>query len=239
MLPPSAPPQFNATAAVRRVDVGVCSCFVVDDALSRPQAWVDWAASQAFEPAEANAYPGSLLAAPPELESALDGWFAHKVRSGFEVRRTLSRYARFALLHTPAAALSPGQRLCHRDRVVVAPALCVASVLYLFGDARLGGTAFYRPRGTPAQTHQLINDAQTLDDAAFQARYGVAAAYMTASNELFELTGVVPAAWNRLIFYDGGQFHSGHIERPDLLTHDVRTGRLSLNGFFACRQAAR
>jgi len=42
-----------------------------------------------------------------------------------------------------------------------------------------------------------------------------------------------------LIFYDGGQFHSGHIDHPELLTDDARRGRLTFNGFFACRQGAR
>jgi hypothetical protein len=46
----------------------------------------------------------------------------------------------------------------------------------------------------------------------------------------------VPARYNRIVFYEGTLFHSGEIARPDLLTRDPRSGRLSLNGFFNCRR---
>ena len=59
---------------------------------------------------------------------------------------------------------------------------------------------------------------------------------MTASNAYFERIATVPAAWNRLIFYDGGLFHSAHIEQPALLASDPTRGRLTLNGFFTCRR---
>jgi Family of unknown function (DUF6445) len=49
---------------------------------------------------------------------------------------------------------------------------------------------------------------------------------------------VVPAAFNRAVFYDGGQFHSSHITQPALLSADPARGRLTLNGFFICRRAA-
>jgi hypothetical protein len=50
---------------------------------------------------------------------------------------------------------------------------------------------------------------------------------------------VVPPRFNRLIFYDGSLFHAGDIPHPGLLRDDVRSGRLTFNGFFVCRRAAR
>jgi hypothetical protein len=85
----------------------------------------------------------------------------------------------------------------------------------------------------------LLVDAQELGNAEFGARYGVEPGYMTRSNAHFEQVAQVPAAWNRMIFYNGGAFHSAQIEHPDLLSDDPRRGRLTLNGFFACRRAAR
>ena len=55
---------------------------------------------------------------------------------------------------------------------------------------------------------------------------------MTGSNDIAELLTVVPARFNRLIFYDGEAPHSGHIANPDMLSDDVSKGRLTLN-FFA------
>jgi hypothetical protein len=230
---------FNPAPRVEVVEVGPEQvCVVVDDALIDPDSLVAWVDRHSFEPTAANAYPGLLMDAVPALEQSLDGFFSQHARARLGARRTVSMYARFSLVTLATEALRPGQWQCHRDRVVVAPALCAASVLYLFHDERLGGTSFYRPRGTPEQTERLLADAQSLDAAEFGARYGVAPGYMTASNDHFEQTGHVPAAWNRLIFYDGGQFHSAQIEHPELLSDDARRGRLTFNGFFACRRGA-
>lgn len=231
---------FNPAPRIDEVEVGPGQrCIVVDDALIDPDGLVDWVDRHRFEPAEANAYPGQLMESVPVLEQSLDGFFTQHIRSRLGARRTVSMYARFSLVTLAPGDLQPGQWQCHRDRVAVAPALCAASVLYLFRDMRLGGTSFYRPRGVPGQLDRMLADAQTLSATEFGARYGVSPGYMTSSNDHFEQTGHVSAAWNRLIFYDGGQFHSGHIAHPELLSDDARRGRLTFNGFFACRQGAR
>lgn len=230
---------FNPAPRVDEVVVGPGQrCLVIDDALIDPAGLVDWVDRHRFESAEGNAYPGQLMEAVSVLEQSLDGFFTQHVRPRLGARRTLGMYARFSLATLAPDALQPGQWQCHRDRVAVAPALCAASVLYLFHDVRLGGTSFYRPRGTAAQLERMLHDAQALDAASFSARYGVHPGYMTGSNDHFEQTGHVPAAWNRLIFYDGGQFHSGHITHPELLSDDAHRGRLTFNGFFACRRGA-
>ena len=56
-------------------------------------------------------------------------------------------------------------------------------------------------------------------------------AYITGSNELVELVDVVPARFNRFVFYSGEIPHSGHITSPELLSEDFRLGRLTLNCF--------
>lgn len=230
---------FNPAPQVRVIEVGPAQvCVVIDDALLDPDGLIDWVGAHHFERSTANAYPGLLMDSVETLEQSLDGYFRQHARLQLGARRTLSMYARFSLVTQSPQALQPGQWLCHRDRVAVMPALCAASVLYLFGDSRLGGTSFYRPRGTPAQVERLLADAQRLDAATFSDRHGVLPGYMTASNEHFEQTGHVPAAWNRLIFYDGGQFHSAQIDHPELLSEDPRRGRLTFNGFFACRRGS-
>ena len=71
----------------------------------------------------------------------------------------------------------------------------------------------------------------------FEQKYSIKPAFMTQSNEFFELIGTVPAKWNRLIFYDGMQFHSGDIRHPELMSNNPELGRLTLNGFFTGRSA--
>jgi Family of unknown function (DUF6445) len=233
---------FNAQVAVQEVRFGSGRvCHVVDDALTDPSALVDWAATQTLDPPQTNAYPGRVAAVPAALSHSLDSFFAQHLRSRMGGRRTLDMYARLSLVTQQPAQLRPCQWLCHRDRAGMDPreVLFAASVLYLFTNPDLGGTSFFEPRQSAADTAQLLNDAQVLTNAEFAQRYGLMPGYLCASNDYFEQVAQVPARWNRLIFYDGGLFHSGHLARPDLLKDDVRTGRLTVNGFFGCKRAAR
>jgi hypothetical protein len=110
--------------------------------------------------------------------------------------------------------------------------------LYLFKDPELGGTSFYRPKQPLADTHALFDAWAGMADEEFTRTIGAAPAYLTGSNDYFELIATVPAAYNRVIFYDGSIFHSSHITRPELLSTDPASGRLTLNGFWVCRKAA-
>jgi hypothetical protein len=119
-----------------------------------------------------------------------------------------------------------------------ASVLYVASVLYLFRDPALGGTSFYVPRQPMEDTERLVRDSHLLDAREFGARYGLQAGYMDGGNAFFECVARVPAAWNRMILYDAGFFHSGDIGRPDRLAADPAAGRLTANGFFNCSRQA-
>ena len=68
-----------------------------------------------------------------------------------------------------------------------------------------------------AETKRFRDDANTLDGAAFEARYGIAPGYMTGSNRYFEVIGRVPARWNRMVLHDGAVWHgAGAAQRCDL-----------------------
>jgi hypothetical protein len=136
--------------------------------------------------------------------------------------------------------LEPRQWQCHRDRIAADPhqTLFAASVLYLFHETGLGGTSFYVPRQSDALTDQMIMASQALSASEFSQRYGLQAGYMLGSNAYFECIASVPAAWNRLIFYDGSLFHSADIVQPARLSANPAQGRLTLNGFLTCRRNA-
>jgi hypothetical protein len=233
---------FNPAPRVSAVPIAPGEfCIVIDEALADPEGLVSWAATQQFRPAEGFPYPGVIVDAPAPVAVMVGDYFAEHARGRLGGRRTLSATVRLSLVTLAPRELRPVQWQCHRDRLGSAPhdLRLAAMVTYLFRDAGLGGTSFYRPRLSEAETERMIQDAGRMEAAQFSARYGLEAGYLTGSNRYFERLAQVPAAWNRMLFYNGDLFHSGDIIAPARLSGDPRTGRLTLNGFFSCRPAAR
>lgn len=231
----------RAEARVLTVD-GRPLCHVVDGALENPGEWRDFAsaARNAFADAPHNAFPGPELRLPDPSVAGLGTYFDERFRASFDGRRTERFYARLSMVTRAPEALMPWQWQPHVDQLSTAPDQVVAaSVLYLFDDPTLGGTAFYQPRRPAAELLPMIEDSARLPPEEFSARYGVAPGYMTSSNDWFEKVASVPAAFNRLIVYSGTVFHSGDIAHPERLDDDPATGRLTINGFFVCRRRAR
>jgi hypothetical protein len=215
---------------------------VIDGALENPDDVVDLAVQyrHLFEPAAAYAYPGLELWVHEQVLARITDFFAQHLRARLGARRTLQASARLSLLTRPAAALQPRQWFCHRDdEGLPAGEMVAAGVLYLFHDAALGGTSFYRPRLPAAETAQLIDDAKRLDGAAFTARWGLAPGYQTGDNAAFERVAQVAAAYNRLVVYDGGVFHSSDTPDAPPQAADPQCGRLTLNTFLRCTRVAR
>lgn len=233
-------PFFNPNPSVSVVPIGrQRSCVVIDEVLSNPQAMVAWAAGQAFKTPGDNPYPGLVLDPPAAVTQRMTEHFAVYARGRLGGRRTQASTLRFSIVTTPAAQLRPVQWQCHRDRLAVNPegVLYAASVLYLFHDPRLGGTSFYEPKCPEDQLKRMREDSETMGSEQFGERYGLQPGYMAGSNTYFERVAHVGAAWNRMIVYDGGQFHSGEINETAGMSADPRVGRLTLNGFFVCSRA--
>ncbi|HZP64777.1 MAG TPA: DUF6445 family protein [Rudaea sp.] len=234
--------RFTSKPRIERVALGDAhACYVIDDALCEPERLADFAAAQAheFRNVDFNYYPGTYLIPPAEVGAALGDFFAQHVRRLFDSRRIVDLHCRLSIVTLAPEALKPGQWICHRDSAYVPPERSIqASVLYLFRDSSLGGTSFYEPLLPPQEAARLLHDSTTLDAAAFAQKYTIERGYMCGSNAYFRCIGSVPAAWNRLIFYDGGILHSGDIGAPHKLSADPRAGRLTLNGFFTSRRRA-
>jgi hypothetical protein len=234
--------MFNPQPRLTRVNVGgVHDVWVVDDVLLEPEALRQRAIAGRtnFRAAPFNAYPGLEWPQGADVDGALSEFFMLHLRQRLGARRTQGMYSRLSLATLQPAQLRPLQRLCHRDRFGTTAGQTVAAcTLYLFDDAALGGTSFYLPRRPIEDLNDDIRRWAAMDDAAFTAELGAPPGYLCASNAHFELAAVVPAAFNRAVFYDGSQFHSSHITQPGLLSADPARGRLTLNGFFICRRAA-
>lgn len=232
---------FNPTPRIQILPItSHDACYVIDDALLDPNAWVEYAAQHAAQFADApfNAYPGPELRLPDAISAQLDQFFSLHLRGAFGVRRTLRMYSRLAMVTRAPAQLRPWQTIPHRDRLGGdASERVVASVLYLFRDERLGGTHFFVPQRGPQEIAALLRDANQLPGETFTARHGIAQAYANESSAYFERVLTVAPRWNRLIVYRGDSFHSGQIADPARLSDDPRHGRLTLNGFWTCRRA--
>lgn len=232
--------MFNPEAEVRIVELDERHfCVVIDDALLDPEGLVAGVAArrEAFRPVDFSAYPGVHLPAPAPLVAELGELFAGRIRRRFDARRCLNIECRFSMITLPAPLLKPYQWLCHVDDVDVPPGRSMqACVLYLFKDARLGGTSFYELNRPPEEIVALFKDARQLSAADFRARHGIEPGYQHRGNDYFRLLGTVEPHWNRLIFYDGGMLHAANVVQPEALSDDPRTGRLTLNGFFTCRR---
>ena len=233
--------RFHPRPRVEAVPLaGGHHCLVIDDALAEPEAWVEHAAASRarFAETEGNAYPGPELRLPEPAVAALDDFFALHARRALGGRRTLRRTARLSLATRQPEQLQPRQWLCHVDRLDLGAGESIAaSVLYLFREPALGGTAFFRPRRPAGEVIALIQESAKLGPAEFRQRHGLTPCYMTEDNHWFESVATVSASFNRLIFYPGSHFHSADIRQPDRLSPDPRTGRLTLNGFFICRRS--
>ena len=233
---------FNPSPRVSAVPIAPGEfCIVIDEALANPEGLIDWATKQRFTPPDGFAYPGVLLDAPPAVTAMVADYFAEHVRSRLGGRRTLTTRVRLSLVTVPPHELHPPQWQCHRDRLGPLPQSLrlAAMVMYLFRDSALGGTSFYRALLSDEETERVIEDAGRMSAAEFSERYGLEAGYLNGSNRYFERLAQVPAAWNRMLFYNSDLFHSGDIAAPARLSADPRIGRLTLNGFFTCRRAAR
>lgn len=233
--------MFNPDPKIQSVELpGYLPCLVLDNFLSDPQSLVEFAVREraAFKMAPHNAFPGLEMFMPPEFSQRIDEFFTLHIRRQLGARRTNKMFSRLSMVTLPPEELRPLQRLCHHDNYAEQPGECFpAMVLYLFDRPELGGTSFYRPRLDPATLAQRQVEWNAMSSDEFSAAIGSPPGYLCASNAYFDLIGTVPAAWNRAIFYDGSIHHSAHLEHPALLTSDPRAGRLTLNGFWQCRQA--
>jgi hypothetical protein len=216
------------------------SCYVIDDFLADPSACVELAVMHRsdFREAASNAYPGIELPMSQEINQALINFFSTYINRRFGVRKIKGSYSRLSLVTKKPEQLRPCQWICHRDGVSVPEdERMLASVLYLFQDASLGGTSIYRPKADQKLTASLIHDANTMAPNAFSDKYGITPGFMTESNDWFEKVISIGARWNRMVIYDSMVFHSGDILRPEAMTADPKTGRLSLNGFYRGRRS--
>ena len=231
--------RVNAGATIRREAIADNhDCVIVDDFLENPHELVEFAARHAaeFSPAR-SAYPGLLLRVDGDLLTEVYRFIRSRMSRHFAfLRGELTLWTYLSLATLRGGELSFLQRLCHTDPNTRPGRANYAALTYLFTNERLGGTAFYRWR-KPRVMAEVVDlerespgKGQAFLEEHFPA-YRNSTGYMTDSNELAERLCTIPARFNRMLFSSGEVPHSAAIAAPELLSKNVRKGRLTLNVF--------
>lgn len=213
-------------------------CVVVDDFLLHPETVIELAEQHAdLFSVPRHAYPGLVADININLTGDLRRYIQSKMARQFGfLRGGLDLTTVLSMATLKPEELSNLQRLCHSDPRTTAGRLNYAAVLYLFKDEALGGTGFYRWKDRPTMEKATELEMQDPEGAlAFLkesfASFSEPASYMTESNDVAELLTMIPARFNRWLFYPGSVPHSAFISAPEKLTSDFRSGRLTLNCF--------
>ena len=214
------------------------TCVIVDDFLMNPESVIDYAVEItdhfAIPP---KSYPGKVAEVRPIVADVICKYVKSSMSRHFPfMRGGIDAPSLLSMTTLRPDELSNLQRLCHSDPRTRADRVNYAGLLYLFKDESLGGTGFYRWRDRPTMEKATALEIQDPDAAlAFlQEHYPTfnqPPCYITESNEIAELVDVVPAKFNRWVFYSGDLPHSAHITAPEKLSDDFATGRLTLNCF--------
>ena len=231
--------RINTNASIRREAISEDRyCVVIDDFLQDPDALVEFAAHHAgdFSVPESQ-YPGLLYRIDDIAMTDVYRFIRTKMTKNFPfLRDDMKMWTNFSMVTLQPDELSTFQRLCHTDPIAGPGRMPYAALLYLFENEDLGGTGFYRWKELESmqQAYAIENEDPDKTMAFLQKHfqtYREPARYMTESNEIAELLCTIPARFNRLVFYSGTEPHSAAIAAPELLSNDIRKGRLTLNVF--------
>lgn len=176
-------------------------------------------------------YPGVRSALAADQQKALLQSVAPFLRDTFGADPdALDGESFYSMVTKAPAALDPIQRLPHYDGM---ERHRLAALLYL-GEAKDGGTSFFRQRGTGFET--ITPDRFQAYKAALEAgvaRHGLpSAGYVSDGGPLFDRTATVHAKPGRLVIYRGNLLHCSATPNNRTLPEDPKTGRLTLNAFF-------
>ncbi len=231
--------RLNPDLEVNRLSIsGDDFCVVIDEFLADPHALIDYACDKAAEfYVPEKSYPGLNLVLDERIVADFHRFVRTRMSRQFSfLRGNATLTTGLSMMTFRPRELSIWQRLCHTDIRDVRGRRKYASLVYLYDNADLGGTAFYRWKRPDIVRQALALDAKDNAVAAdFLAEHSETfrrpPCYLTDSNDLAERLLVVAPRFNRMVFYSGEIPHSAHITSPELLTTDFRAGRLTLNSF--------
>ncbi len=205
---------------------------VIDNLIADPDELVRMTSGKLFA-AGSSFYPGIRSKAPLSYNQFVVATLTEQFAEHFGLRgRTLRMtQCHYSLVTTPPAKLAYLQSIPHVDAYATDE---LAFVHYLF-KRDLGGTAFYRHRGTGFEFVDFERKARFIAAIEEEARGPdrPPPGYIDGDTPLYEQIARQDGVFNRLVVYRRNTLHSGCI-RPDFIPDaNPATGRLSLNGFIA------
>jgi hypothetical protein len=210
---------------------------VIENLLQNPQALIQFAAENNFEPypriASGKGYPGVRLTPPNEYSLPIAEFIKPIIQKEFgiidDIEMRKSECA-ISLITTKPEDLGTVQRLPHFD---TSNTNQFAALLYLC-DGSHGGTAFYRHNATGLEfiTPQTSEYYLNIFFAELEKQHPPPE-YFSNSDERFTKIGFLPAAVNRMVIYRSCVLHSPYINPEKSVDSDPRTGRLTVNSFVA------
>ena len=239
----AALPEFriNRDASIRREAISEdYDCAIVDDFLQDPHQIVEFAARHAGEFSKPESgYPGQQVLVNDHAMSEIYRFIRFNMTQHFPFfRGGMKLWALLSMVTLKPDELGTLQRICHTDPIPGVARKSYAGLVYVFVNVELGGAGWYRWRKSASELRYQAAAIEREDPdkglAFLQENfptYRKHARYMTETNEIAELLCEIPARFNRLIFYSGQIPHSGAIKAPELLSNDIRQGRLTLNVF--------
>jgi hypothetical protein len=233
------PFRINSNATVRREAISEDhDCVIIDDFLQNPHELVEFADRHAGDFSIPDSqYPGVLYRVDGDAMTDIYQFIRSKMTKQFPfLRGDLILWTYLSLVTVQPNELSNRQRACHSDPERRPGRKIYAALLYLFENEDLGGTGFFRWKN-----YELMLKAAAIDREDPQKglvflqehfpTFREPARYMTESNDVAERLCTIPPRFNRLVFYSGDVPHCAAISAPELLSTDVRKGRLTLNIF--------
>jgi len=233
--------RINPQVSIRREQItDEDFCVIVDDFLENPQLLVEFAAENRADFSHPNiGYPGVQLRIHDNAMKDIFRFVRSRMSKlyGF-MRGRIGIRTLLSMVTSPSDALSFSQRICHIDPNPDPGREKYAALVYLFEDERLGGTSFFRWRNEEIvwKGVELLRSNRSEGEEYMKQHFRTfrePPKYMTETNEIAELLYTASPRFNRFVFYSGDLPHSGAITAPELLSDDVRRGRLTLNLFFS------
>lgn len=204
---------------------------VIDEFVADAERLVRRAVSKQFTPST-RFFPGVRVEAPLAYQQLFSNQLRQPLLECFGLQGKSFRFTmcHYSLVTTPAAELTPLQRIPHFDSLEPQG---LASIHYLF-KGNLGGTAFYRHRKTGFETidasrqQRYFSSLENENDGADMP----GAAYINGDTALFEQIARQEGVFNRMLVYRRNSLHSGSIDAHFVPDANPLTGRLSINSFF-------
>lgn len=205
---------------------------VIENAWPDPRALVEIAAARTDYCVRSLYYPGVRSSAPPEYAHATLARLRDLIRTTFDLAgEMVITDSTFSLVVTPPDKLVPFQRVPHFDS---ADQNRIAVLHYL---SDLGGTSFYRHRGTGTEivTTEIQERYMRTVNAEVNTVGMPPAQYVDGDTPLYERVARYDAVFNRMLVYRGSMLHSVNVPAGFVPDANPRTGRLSLNTFLAAK----